>query len=574
VATKQKHLLLTSLLCLLPIFLALLNTSYWGIPTLSAYFGFVISVTIIVIIISISGVKNKFRVTPIPVLVFLLFILYIFAHGLWTGTVNFSHYYWVACGLWLLICCMMRSSVSISLLYGIAFIALGESLIVLLQTIGILASKNPFFLCTGTWINPNVTAMFLAMSLFGIVNLGEIAKNKIILRSLLLTTIAAICLLQCRSAYLVAAILLAGYYSRNIREWLFQKWKFNPRVISFSLAAFFIAFAFLLSFSFKETSSAGRIHIWKNSLACVMDKPIAGHGFGLFERAYNLYIAEQSTAGAGHVYMPYNDYIELGVEGGIPAILLWLAFMVSLFIYNRRNKISVLPMLAFSIIQLTNFGFQAIPAFILFLLYIGFDNFHFLKQNEKLPAVSFAIIRPARDQLAFLIPVSLIAVFLFYFQVKQATALRKVVEIKENEPASFAVNEYLDIEPVLSGNSYFHEGFGDAFVQLKQFRPALQQYLQALHFSAKESIIGKIGYCYQQERRYDSSEYYFTILQNMVPSKFSPRMALLSLYEQKGDTTSMLSKATEIRDMPVKVESNEITQIKNYATSLLNQVRK
>lgn len=45
-------------------------------------------------------------------------------------------------------------------------------------------------------------------------------------------------------------------------------------------------------------------------------------------------------------------------------------------------------------------------------------------------------------------------------------------------------------------------------------------------------------------------------------------MALLHLYTEKGDTILMRKKAKEIVQMPVKIESEQVTTIKNYATKL------
>lgn len=79
-------------------------------------------------------------------------------------------------------------------------------------------------------------------------------------------------------------------------------------------------------FGFKEGSTNSRIQIWKNSLGLIYKKPITGYGFGEFEKEYNMYAAQKLSPVNDHVITAYNDIIELGVEGGLIAIILWLAF--------------------------------------------------------------------------------------------------------------------------------------------------------------------------------------------------------------------------------------------------------
>lgn len=191
--------------------------------------------------------------------------------------------------LWLVACCILATSDVLLLLVGIVIIALTESVIVLLQVVGVVASKNSFFLCTGSWVNPNVTAMFLAMSLFGLLKLKERSEKKLLLNLSLLGIVSAICLLQCRSAYLAAILFLANYYGQNIKKILSKKWKLlRPSLAATLFALLIIIAAYLLSISFKKESATARVQIWKNSLNLIIKRPATGYGFGLFEKQYNM----------------------------------------------------------------------------------------------------------------------------------------------------------------------------------------------------------------------------------------------------------------------------------------------
>ena len=73
------------------------------------------------------------------------------------------------------------------------------------------------------------------------------------------------------------------------------------------------------------------------------------------------------------------------------------------------------------------------------------------------------------------------------------------------------------------------------------------------------------------QNNYDSSIYFYKLVQNMEPYKISPRMSILKLYQQKGDISNVTRTAREIVNMPVKIVSEKAIKIRAYAMSLLNK---
>ncbi len=136
------------------------------------------------------------------------------------------------------------------------------------------------------------------------------------------------------------------------------------------------------------------------------------------------------------------------------------------------------------------------------------------------------------------------------------------------------LNNYRELNDVLSGYPVYHENYGDALLNTKQFDKALLQYKSALTNSSSPNVFSKVGFCYQYLNQYDSSEYYYTLVQNMQPYKFYPKLTLLKLYLLKQDTAMIKSKATEIKEMPIKVRSPKVQYIKRYADSILTTLKK
>jgi O-antigen ligase len=85
-----------------------------------------------------------------------------------------------------------------------------------------------------------------------------------------------------------------------------------------------------------ETASiTGRQEIWHTSLQAGMAAFPIGTGFGSFEQVYHLYEAPWGVTNS-YVNHAHNDFIELFVEGGLPAALLIAAFIIWWFVAARN----------------------------------------------------------------------------------------------------------------------------------------------------------------------------------------------------------------------------------------------
>jgi O-antigen polymerase len=595
------------ILLLLPVAAALFNFDLFGGQTLASYFfyTFFAAVAAMFAAMRLLGKNPGYPLIdlPIPVLLFTALALFVFLQGLITHTLNLTHYYWAAnaayfwaagrLGQGRLVADKTGKTAdparSIGLLYqGVALMALFESLFVCCQELGMLPSKNPLYTCTGTWENPNVTAMFLALAIYAVLQ-GTVAKDRQRTRAYMITgfILLALFLLKCRTALLVAILFAAGHYWAGFTAFIKNKTGPSKRVIVAAALAVGIAGVLLLTVGVKRDSTQGRIRIWKTSMSLIGQKPITGQGFGLFEKQYNLFTANERLPGNDHVNMPYNDFLELGVEGGLGAVALWAAFLIALWRQQLRQGYSVLPIVAILLIQLTNFGFQALPVFALFLLYAAIPP---EASRKTFPAaipspgpVAILSIRPAIPSAVLfkysakgfrILGVGCIQGIALFLSIHQAALAqdfydRNIIGKKNTEAA--AIEAYSGLAASMRNFVSFHSHYGDAYLKMKKYGPALSQYLQGLETSSNPDLMLKCGYCYQELGQSDSSQYYYTLVEYMEPYKFGPRMALLKLYRQQGDTVMTRRTAEEIVDMPVKIESDEVAGIKNYARKMLEK---
>ena len=69
-----------------------------------------------------------------------------------------------------------------------------------------------------------------------------------------------------------------------------------------------------------------RADYWAKSLAAAKDHALTGSGFGTFSQVYRQY-EDPSAVDRWYVNHAHNDYLELAVEGGIPAVILVVIFL-------------------------------------------------------------------------------------------------------------------------------------------------------------------------------------------------------------------------------------------------------
>ena len=76
----------------------------------------------------------------------------------------------------------------------------------------------------------------------------------------------------------------------------------------------------------NRTSVTMRGEIWSRTSEAIRDFGLAGSGVGTFTAIYPHY-ENPATIDRTYVNHAHNDYLELALEGGMPAILLMIAFL-------------------------------------------------------------------------------------------------------------------------------------------------------------------------------------------------------------------------------------------------------
>ncbi len=85
---------------------------------------------------------------------------------------------------------------------------------------------------------------------------------------------------------------------------------------------------------YNLTSDQGRLQIWRRGVGYMIQHPVLGVGAGNFPRAEGTIspLAARQRLGRGLKWgPPHNSYVQVGAELGVPGLVTFLAFLVSVF---------------------------------------------------------------------------------------------------------------------------------------------------------------------------------------------------------------------------------------------------
>ena len=587
---------------------SLVNINVFGPPTLAAYFSYTIIGTLIALLTGIIYFTNKQLIviankTPIVILGFIS--VYYFFNGLINkqGGINLRHYIILADALLLFSYCILHGKGKITLISIsriITSIAAIESIICILQQFSIIPSMDGLFLVTGSNVNPNVTAMFLAMSIPAILfvlfqpstnPIRVLNSYRIISITSLILCLCALAFLQCRTAIIGAAVgitLILNHHFQLINK---LRNKFSKAVLSIigiiSITLIIVTLLFL--YHSKQASSDGRMFIWKISLQAIAEKPLLGSGYGQFEHDYNLaqarYFAkntasQQEIYNASYVHMSYNEFLENLFEGGIIGLVLFVVLLASLLLSYASDSCSfyaITGIAIFTIMCFFNFTVQALPVRALFIIYAGVCCVE-CKGNPHLDLTTYQKLSNLANsnifyRTSFRVVATFLSLFLFLKLLTLSKAYNKcsnLIETQNELSSNEALHQMAILKGDLSQSTYYFNGYANLLFRTKHYDAAIEKYKMALNYTSKPDLLMELGNCLTVRGRFSDAEQAFTLAENIEPHRFIPKYWLMKIYGFAKDTVNAKVKAQQIIAMKPKVESEKVAFYKRVAKKLID----
>ncbi len=215
-----------------------------------------------------------------------------------------------------------------------------------------------------------------------------------------------------------------------------------------------------LNTKFTEQARGSRFIFWDVAQKAMDERPIFGYGAENYPIVYqtyfdpNILVLENSFEGWND--RAHNIYYELGSTGGYPAVILYIAFLISLFyaIYkafkvNRLNKIQASVLWGLLIAYFVNNLFTFDSNLSLMALFVVAGIIYALTQNEnKDKILPVKIDSSNKNLLAVCMFVLLVTSFIFF--VQKPSAKSKLYTKTFSSP----INQRVDLYPNLLKGSH------------------------------------------------------------------------------------------------------------------------
>lgn len=216
-----------------------------------------------------------------------------------------------------------------------SFVLLGviEVIVLLLQMLRVLPSFNQYFRYTGTFDNPAILAMVIALCMpicvFHV--LKTTGKNRMSWYTLIVFFLLTLLVLESRTC--IIAGLCASFIVICSEKNIFYYFKSNRRLNFVVVIGAVLLFTIL--YLYKRDSADGRILLWAVSLRMIAQKPLFGWGndgiFSSFMPNQALFLHDYSNAHFSHladnVSHPFNEFLSFGIKYGISGLFILLCLM-------------------------------------------------------------------------------------------------------------------------------------------------------------------------------------------------------------------------------------------------------
>lgn len=454
-----------------------------------------------------------------------------------------------------------------------------EAVVGLLQVMGTRPSRHALFMLTGTFDNPGPYGGFVAIT--ACISLAYAIHNrrrftyhwlKIYRRTkktslivpfvLFYTSFAAVCFGLCvlpasmsRSGWIAfaAGALIASRPIIQKAEFVRHRW--------FRLAVCLVVVCALVGVWFiKRDSAKGRIHMWRIEAMAISEHPLIGVGPGLEMGTYG--IAQEHFFGnkerplstivaAGCPEYPFNEYLGIGMQGGIPALLLVLA-VVALSIIRLRDSFypAAGGLTAYAIFAFGSYPMSVpllcIPLSVLLGLALSATN-----TTTKISALTLAVA----SCIALLILVPHIQ------KEKEAKAQWRMASfLGQTEQYDRQIEAILPLYPQLHHNYRYLYDLGYALHKEQRIQESDKYLSEGLRLSSDPMFLNILGKNREVAGDDIAAEQYYQRSINRVPCRLYPRLLLIKLYKRTNRDSDAV-RSTEVA-LSIPIVSKNIIMIR------------
>lgn len=461
-----------------------------------------------------------------------------------------------------------------------------QAIVGLRQLYGFAYSNHSLFALTGTFYNPGPYSGYLALvfplCLHEYYRLKAKATSSLLhkaghyLAGAVALTIA--CVLPAgmsRSAWLAAGVsgLCVAWYHYEWGKKLTDSWHANrKKMLRWGvIAAIGGCIAMAAVFYLKKDSANGRLFMWKIGLNAIAEQPLTGYGRGGFPSAYGAaqeaYFANDTYAAweehvAGTPEYAFNEYLQIAIEWGIPALLLCLAVVAwCLWRGIRTRRIGACGgVLSLAIFSFSSYPLQ-LPVFVVTLAALLF---------------ACAMGRKRRWLLLFSFGVGLSSLYLWTHNDYEACRKWTRVSMLYHTGAYHAAEkEYAALYPALCNRAAFMFEYAHCLHKLELCAASNDIFEAATLLTCDPMVLNVMGKNYQMQGQYEEAEHCFRRAIHRLPGRIYPYYLLAKLYaepeylhpEKFAQMADMvMTKEPKVQSTAIREMREEIERIRDSFT--------
>ena len=335
----------------------------------------------------------------------------------------------------------------------------------------------------------------------------------------------------------------------------------------------------------KPDSSLGRVLIYKISFNIFKDHWLEGLGWQKFNLNYLYYQAAYFKAGnfapkelllADNTQFAFNDYWQFILETGIKGIifLMLLFVIISHLLIKISKKLSshpVLPLLAASAIITISTAAVTMHVFERFYIQCIFITCFLIVTGYVYPA-------QAKKTLGIWIIIMLgLSYYTWGFYVKHYISYQKMYAAENLWQAGYlreSVTNYRALYEELKNDPEYLVKYAEVLSTLNEtieaeeiLKQAIAKQVTNLHYDHLAGLYYKNGKIKEAEQAYLTAVY-------MVPNRFKTRYDLFLFYNKTHQYAKAVKTGRDILQLPVKVPSVTISNIRKYIADTLSEFRK
>lgn len=406
-------------------------------------------------------------------------------------------------------------------------IVLHQTTLGLLQFIGILTSGHLGFAMTGSFANPGPYGGLIAilMAILGTYIIKNHNAQKWHDKALvILSSIScALCIIvlpatMSRAAWLAlgVAALVWGFKELRLADWI------RKHKVLAAIASVIVIIVMTGVFFLKKDSAIGRLHIWHMELRAIAEKPLTGYGkgsvLGVYGDTQAEYFADKErteiiTKVAGCPEYAFNEYLKIGVEYGIPAmvgVIVVLILLIALLLKFRSP-------FAYGLIAFCVFAFFSYPL----------EAIHIKSKAEK-----------------------------------EWESIRYLVSMELYEDA---VEELVPLYNDLKDNYRYMYDYGYALHKCQHYQESTEILKQGAAISSDPMFYNIIGRNQEAMGLYEEAEKAYLHAHYMVPQRLYPLTLLMRMHVRLGNNNKAMRYGKLILDKPVNERQRTMVRLRSDA---------